>query len=284
MRAVRTIAMVNALGVAGLGLVGLGLVGVTMKTSNAQESPPPIIERSSVHPARTLDVADLAGRLTVDVEDRGDIAVLLKGPESAVEAVRIDARNGVLHLSGGADPESSTTVIHMDNVTTVVTGGGSARVTIGGREASVNRPPRPPLFVTVRVPRATPVTVAPAIDSVTIADTQGPLRLVIATATVRAGAVGPADIALNGSGDVRLGRVSGDLSVAIQGSGNVTVDDGTVGTLAVAIRGTGDVSIGGRADTADLSLAGAGRIRVQEVVHRPRSTVNGAGSITVGNW
>ncbi|MEO5374553.1 MAG: DUF2807 domain-containing protein [Alphaproteobacteria bacterium] len=259
-------------------------VGVMMTARHTEAADPPMAERTTSFAARTLDVHDLMGRLTIEAAERADMQVVARGPKKAVDALLTKVRGDVLEVSGGGDPDSSVSVVQMNNITTVVTGGGSASVTIGGRDASVNVPPRPPLEVTVRVPRRTPVRIERASDTCTIGDTGGPLRLGLASASVTAGRVGSVDLAVDGSGDVHIRRVDGDMTVALRGSGDVTVDEANIGALSVAIDGNGDVSIGGKVRTATLAISGAGDIRIKEVASQPKIAISGAGNVSVGNW
>lgn len=266
-------------------LLAVVLVGVAMSPLQADAAEAaPSGERSATYAARVLRVHDLTARLTVEPEDRPDMALVVRGPAKAVDAVRAEVKGDTLELTGGADPDGSVSVIQMNNVTTVVTGGGSASVTIGGRDATVHVPARPPLLVTVRVPRHTAVTVERVADVCTIGDIEAPLRLTVASASVSVGRVGSTDLTIDGTGDVRIRGVRGDLAVAVRGSGEVTVDSAEIGDLAVAISGSGDVVVEGRARTASLAISGSGDVRVKEVTARPRVSVTGAGNVAVGNW
>lgn len=241
------------------------------------------MEKSTPFPASSLAVQDLSGQLVVEIEDRKDILLVLRGPKARVLAVRADVRGKTLTVEGGGGNDGLS-VVRANNVTTVVSGGGSATVTIGGRDASVNVPAQPPLHVVARVPKGTPVTVERAVDSVSIGDTGAPLRLGVSSASAVVGRVGASELRVEGSGDIRVRRVEGDLGIVIEGSGDVKVDEGEIGNLTVAIEGNGDIGVGGRAQDADISLSGAGDIHVREVVRRPKVTISGAGDVKIGNW
>ncbi|MBF0130648.1 MAG: DUF2807 domain-containing protein [Alphaproteobacteria bacterium] len=256
--------------------------GIVLACAAEEAKAEDVTEKTASFAARSLEVRDLGGRLVVEAEDRKDILLVLRGPKAGVEAVRAEARSGTLSLGGGGI--DGQTVVRANNVTTVVSGGGSATVSIGGRDSSVGIPSRPPLNVVVRVPWRTPVTIERAVDDVAIGDIDAPLRLGISSASVTVGKVGNTRVQVEGSGDVHLRRVTGDLGIVIGGSGNVKVDDGEIGVLSIAVDGNGDVDVGGRAQTADIALSGAGDVRVREVARKPRVAISGAGDVTVGNW
>lgn len=118
---------------------------------------------------------------------------------------------------------------------------------------------------------------------------------------VRLGNAGQAEVAIAGSGDVTLGEIhnglnvsvagSGDLtaahvdgatSIAVQGSGDVTIRDGRATSLSVVIAGGGDITHGGTAQTLDAVILGGGDVRVRHVDGEINRSVLGGGEVVVG--
>ncbi|MCX7359366.1 MAG: DUF2807 domain-containing protein [Alphaproteobacteria bacterium] len=118
---------------------------------------------------------------------------------------------------------------------------------------------------------------------------------------LRLGNAGQAEVAIAGSGDVTLGEIhnglnvsvagSGDLtaahvdgptSIAVQGSGDVTIRDGRATSLSVVIAGSGDITHGGSAQTLDAVILGGGDVRVRHVDGEINRSVLGGGEVVVG--
>jgi hypothetical protein len=118
---------------------------------------------------------------------------------------------------------------------------------------------------------------------------------------VRLGDAGQAEIAIAGSGDVTLGeihnglnvsvagsgdvtaaRVDGATSIAVQGSGDVLIRDGRATSLSVVIAGGGDITHGGSAQTLDAVILGGGDVRVRHVEGEISRSVLGGGEVVVG--
>ena len=118
---------------------------------------------------------------------------------------------------------------------------------------------------------------------------------------LRLGNAGEAEVAIAGSGDVTLGeihnglnvsvagsgdltaaRVDGPTSIAVQGSGDVTIRDGRATSLSVVIAGGGDITHGGSAQTLDAVILGGGDVRVRRVDGEINRSVLGGGEVVVG--
>src|SRR5690606_789024 len=93
-----------------------------------------------------------------------------------------------------------------------------------------------------------------------------------------------ADLAIPGSGDVRIGRVDGvTLEVSIAESGAIRVGGGLARTLGVSTAASATVTFGGRAGVVNASSRGRGRLRVAEATGAVNRRVAGAGEIRIGN-
>ncbi|MBP7075314.1 MAG: DUF2807 domain-containing protein [Rhabdochlamydiaceae bacterium] len=101
---------------------------------------------------------------------------------------------------------------------------------------------------------------------------------------IKAGKVRDAILSVQGSDDVNVGAVNGNLSMNIQESGDIRVHSGSVGMLNVNIMESGDARFNGEATDASLSVMGSGDINVTYVKNKPNKNAMGSGDINVGNW
>jgi hypothetical protein len=67
------------------------------------------------------------------------------------------------------------------------------------------------------------------------------------------------DIRLSGSGDIELAGVTTELTILLDGSGEIDADDLDAQTASIAIDGSGEVSVSAR-DTLDVDISGSGRV------------------------
>lgn len=99
--------------------------------------------------------------------------------------------------------------------------------------------------------------------------------------SISAGATRALEAAVGGSGGITVARVDGPAEVAIGGSGNVRVRGGAVTSMDASIAGSGNVRHDGSARDLDASIAGSGNVQVGSAEHVSRSTI-GSGSVIVG--
>lgn len=99
---------------------------------------------------------------------------------------------------------------------------------------------------------------------------------------VHAGATGALKAKVGGSGNIDVARIDGDADIAIGGSGGVRIRDGRAPRLGVSIGGSGDVRFDGTAGDVSVSIAGSGDVRVAEATGRVSRSVVGSGSLQIG--
>jgi hypothetical protein len=131
----------------------------------------------------------------------------------------------------------------------------------------------------INVPRGSDLTIDGLVGEAQVGDIGG--RLILAAGAVDAdiGAVSAAEIALNGSGDIRLGEVGGALSIEIQGSGDVAAHGAD--SADVAIAGSGDVAIGDVRHGLSAKIAGSGDIAVASVDGPVSAELAGSGDVSI---
>jgi hypothetical protein len=93
---------------------------------------------------------------------------------------------------------------------------------------------------------------------------------------------GVVDAQLHGSGDLTIGSIDGAAAnFTINGSGNVRVENGSISALKGVISGSGDMVIGGTVSVADLSANGGGDIHVTRVTGVIHRHASGGSDIVV---
>jgi hypothetical protein len=92
-------------------------------------------------------------------------------------------------------------------------------------------------------------------------------------------------LAINGAGDLELEDIKvPTLSFAINGAGDLEAKDLDVKTLNVSINGAGDVEVSGKAENASLRVSGAGDIDARDLeCPNIEKSKSGAASIRIRN-
>ncbi len=113
-----------------------------------------------------------------------------------------------------------------------------------------------------------------------IAAVDGPADLAInGSGDLTVGPVVSAEVSINGSGDVRVGASAGDLSASVTGSGDVRADS-VNGRLTAEVSGSGDIIIeAGRATGFKATVSGSGDVRFGGVAVDPRISIFGSGDV-----
>jgi len=90
----------------------------------------------------------------------------------------------------------------------------------------------------------------------------------------------PVSVAMQGSGAVRIGDVGGELNVAVNSDGGLTV--GRTRALMLAVHGSGDVSIDSVQDAADITVSGGGDVKLGDLHGLLHARLSGSGDLSVG--
>ncbi|MFT3810332.1 MAG: DUF2807 domain-containing protein [Micropepsaceae bacterium] len=135
------------------------------------------------------------------------------------------------------------------------------------------------LTVTIKVSTGTPIRVDNYIGDADIGDLNASLKMNTSGGEVRAGNVSAADVAIAGSGDIRLGHVAGDLDASIAGSGSVRAGD--CHSADVEIAGGGEVKVGTVNGDFDIDIAGSGEVYAIAVNGKVNIDVAGSGDVKI---
>ena len=264
------------------GLVAVGIGGwAASLPGQAAESV--LIEED--HAASRLQVSGLAGSLTVEGHDRPDIRLELRGSAAALERLRREVRGDRLELTAEPGQHGVTAVVSGHNNVVIATAGARATQIIGGVATIVGDvPPEPPLEVRAYVPEGAPLIVEGMVGELTVEGVDGPVELELAGGRARLDRVAGGRLAVVGGSRIEAGAATGELALEVRGAGDVVVDQAALGHLEVAISGSGNVRVGGSAQQARVMVAGVGNVTVDEVRERPEVRVTGVGQIDIGNW
>lgn len=229
--------------------------------------------------ATTLDVQGVEADVNIEPINGTQMTVTIVGSKSAVEDISTRLQGDMLTIQskgdGGTRIRSAYVVISGRGAVAI----GRDMVTISGGDSGSNTK------ITIGVPKGSAVNVAGVQGNVTIGDTDGRLQAsVFGGDDIKAGKVRDATLAVQGSGNISVTVVNGNLSMTIQGSGDIRVRGGFVESLMVNVMGSGDAKFNGEAVNANLSVMGSGDIDVTLVKNKPVKNAMGSGNIIVGNW
>ena len=135
------------------------------------------------------------------------------------------------------------------------------------------------LSVTITVAPGTAVKVDNYIGDAEIGSIRAALKMNTTGGEVRVGDVTDADVAIAGSGDIRLGRVDGDLDASIAGSGSVNAGD--THDADVEIAGGGEIRLGSVRGDFDVDIAGSGEVYAVAVNGKVNIDVAGSGDVKI---
>jgi hypothetical protein len=194
-----------------------------------------------------VEIEDVVGFVTIVVEDRSDIEVVIAGEEEAVARVTVSAVDGVVKIFYERE---------------VFDGGPKAQVTI-----------HMPAGNSVAILAMTGVIDIGDIEAMLFLNGRGSVRGTVGT-------IASGFINIGGAGDLKLSRVNGALSVDISGAGKL--EAGVIaGTLFVDISGSGSVAAFS-AEALDVEISGNGDVIIEEFAGPSKLDVRGNGFVVAG--
>lgn len=84
-------------------------------------------------------------------------------------------------------------------------------------------------------------------------------------------------LSVQGSSNLSVDRIDGDVSASVAGSGGLKIGAASVGNLQVSIQGSGDATVAGTASQLSASIAGSGSFDAPQLT-ASRATVSVTGS------
>lgn len=265
-------------------LLGLLAVGIGSFAANPPGQATESVLVEEEHAARELRVSAFAGSLTIEDHDGAAIRLELRGSAAALERLRREVRGDRLEVATAPGPDGVITLTSNRNNVVIASSGARATQIIGGEATTVGGPAEPALEVHAYVPHGAPLIVEGMVGELTVEGVDGPVELELAGGSARLDRVAGGRLAVVGGSRIEAGAASGDLALEVQGAGEVVVDEAALESLEVAISGSGNVRVGGSAQRARVAVAGVGNVAIDEVRERPEVRVTGIGRIEIGNW
>ena len=265
----------------------LGLLAIALGSSwaafpgQAGSSPP--VEQEEAHGASRLSVAGLVGNLQVERHDGAEIRLVLRGSAAALERVRREVQGDLLRITVAPAAGGTGSMVSASN-NTVIALGGRATLNVGSTRLSVEGATEPPLELRAYVPTATPLAIHGLVGDLSVHGVGGPLEVELIGGQAHLDRMAGGSLAVVGGSRIELARATGDLTIAVQGAGEVAVADAALDRLEVALSGTGNVTVGGTAEQASVRIAGLGNVAIDEVRERPQVSLLGIGQVAIGNW
>jgi hypothetical protein len=245
--------------------------------------------------AQEVEIENAVARVVVIPEDRTDIQVTVDQGSAGLPAIQISRRGDEVRLDGGLRRriQNCDTQGFVGNPTEMPDG---VRVAVRGH-GTIEMSQAP--LVVIRTPRDVHINASGAVwgaigrsDSTelgaggcgdwSVGNTTGELSIAVGgSGNVRAGTARSGDLAIGGSGSILTGAIGGPADIAIGGSGDVSLAS-VDGTTDVAIGGSGSVRIeGGQAPSLDIAVAGSGDVVFGGTAGNLSASIAGSGDVTV---
>ncbi len=238
---------------------------------------------SAAYTARAVQIEGFSGTLIVKVDTAKTARLELTGPKRQRKSLRIGLQNKILRIRHNPPARQIQNSVHVDRNVVIVGPGGYSNMVIGGQQSGTPIE-RSALRLELTIPAGLPLGIDEFQGTLEIGDAQGPIILSLADGTARLGQIHAATLKVEGSGKITAERVDGPLSIEINGDGAVSVGGGAMPSLGIASNGTAEIDIRGKAGTAEIDINGIADIRIEHVEASPNASINGVGTVTIGNW
>lgn len=253
--------------------------------------------------AHSLSLCDVTvEKINIQPHNLDKILVSVSGLQSAVDAIAVKEKNGVVTIGGGSNRQS----IRIGNVVmgkkifngiqinsgnsvvrnigsmmvsdgvTIISGGGDVNISTSGTASK--------LSLDIKVPIGTDIDCDDIDGDVVIGDVEGDLRVDISsTADLQVGKVKEVDLDVSGRNRIDICQVDGDVEIDASGACNIQIRSGKIDKLNVDLSGAGKIDVRCTAQRAKLDVSGMGSVYVEHVVKPPHKDRSGMGSIKVGH-
>lgn len=228
---------------------------------------------------KNLNISNIIADVEVSVIDGDQMIVTIDGAKSEISGIEVKQDGNTLLVQGDGGKSNTRGA-------NVVISGISSSVSINGNNINIGhgRANTSACKLLIGVPKVSAVHVDGVQGKIVIGDTEGLLHASALCNKIKVGKVRDATLSVQGSGNIDVGVVDGNLSMNVQGSGSISVRNGSVNQIFVNVMGSGDARFGGEAVNANLSLMGSGDIDVKFIENKPITNIVGSGGINVGNW
>lgn len=244
------------------------------------QSPKALAERSEHFVARALKLNNTMANVEIVVEPRNDIALKARGSTEALKLLNVHTDGDELVVTGPPSASAAGGTVVIGSETVVATGGSTAISVIGGSSSDKSTNER--IQLRVAVPSGTPLTIIGLTGDVRAGDLRAPVHVLLEAGEVQLGRVGPAVLAVGGSGTIRVAEVTDKADLSLDGTGTIVIEGGSVQHLSARLIGTGDIRADVTAQSADILFEGVGTIDVARVLNKPKIRENGVGTVEIG--
>lgn len=274
-------------------VVNQGKGGISIGNSGKKGSSKKITKPAQTFKASKLELETLAANIIVKVEERSDIEVSMEGIESELKDISLKQESGTLKVSGKSNNTSnSQTIIGDNSFSSIIRNSfSSGNISINGSSISIDgntttiNGKEITAKITIKVPRHTPIKTKSIIGNVLIGDTEGDINISnLGSTNYNIGKITNAQIQSQGSGDVTIKSVAGNVSTNSMGSGDIDIKNGNIENLTISCMGSGDFSFNGKAKNASITSMGSGDVDINKIENRPSISKMGSGDVDIGNW
>ncbi len=208
--------------------------------------------------AEIVRLRDLYGQVNVVPAASGPVRIV----SDSTNSVRFGFDGKTLLVEDTSDPSVSVrrpvNGISINIGNNNVSAGGD--VYINGKKVDVSDAVRKESYVTAYVPKGTRIMVERCSGRIGIGDTHGPVSMDMISGEAKIGKITSASLRVNGSGDIDVERVDGDVNAEVTGSGTIKIGSGYAPTFTAVVSGSGDIVFNGYADRLNQSVTGSGSI------------------------
>jgi hypothetical protein len=213
-----------------------------------------------------IDLTNFIGTVNIETASAGSVSLTRNMGANADYPVFVEAKDGVLTIHSNEDPDD---IDWWDDVDWRHHKENAFKVFLEDYPT-----------LTFRIPEGTALDFDSAVILLTAGDTRGSLSVREGHVTGAIGDLASADIAIHGSGDIKIGAIEGAFHTNIHGSGDL--DAKSAGSLDADIHGSGDITVGRIAKGAVMSIHGSGDINLGDVGGPLKLSINGSGDVETG--
>ncbi len=188
-------------------------------------------------------------------------------------------------LDNRGDSNTAKSQVITGNINSVAIGENASSVVSIGGVGDRSSTSQTLAEISIAVPKGTGISLEGSMVNAKIGDTLGDLSLNLGgVSNIEVGSVGDVYADLAGATSAHIAKITGNLSVEIAGSGELSVASGEIRQLNISTTGVGNVEVNAVADKAMIAVTGAGTVRVKQVKTKPEVSILGTGDVKIGGY
>lgn len=239
--------------------------------------------------ANNLHMNKLTEEVVIDFHDKKTIDVSIQGTAEAIKNIKCSlSNNTVLITSTTLKNNQNKTIIQSKHngddiiVKDVTIEGNSNIVIVDGNIISTDNSNQAKIII--MLPKGTTIKSESTYGNITIGDIESNVDININSGFVKVGSTKSAKLSVQGSGDISIYKITGNVNAIVQGSGDITIPNGNSNSFVATVQGSGDIHFGGTTQSTLLTVQGSGDIYVAKSKQQPVIIQQGSGDIKVKNW